>query len=182
MIPIAINDSHDLHRRLLQRCLHRLAHFRALCSHRAPSRQPNSPFHVATNIPRTKRREGEDHVITGLGPRRRERDLQHPHLPTHLLFGLAAAEPTETATPPLLLEKLHRDLPAQAAVRGRGGRELPDQRGGARVDQGLELDVGDGGEGEVEDFDGGGADGGEVAVEEDGVEDAWRLGGRLAMG
>jgi hypothetical protein len=49
---------------------------------------------------------------------------------------------------------------------------LAHERAHAGVDQGLEVDVVDGGEGDVEDVDGGGADGGEEAVEEDEVEDA----------
>ena len=46
--------------------------------------------------------------------------------------------------------------------------------------QSVQFDVVDDGEGEVEDFAGGGADGGEEAVEEDGLEHAWEelAGGR----
>lgn len=56
--------------------------------------------------------------------------------------------------------------------RRRGTVELLDQRRGALVDEGLELGDGDVGEGEVEDFVGLRGERGEVAVEEDGVEDA----------
>jgi hypothetical protein len=50
---------------------------------------------------------------------------------------------------------------------------LADEGADARVDQGVEVGVVDGGEGEVEDVEGGRPDGGEVAVEEDEVEDAY---------
>ena len=43
---------------------------------------------------------------------------------------------------------------------------LTDERGNAGVDEGLEIDVIDGGKGEVEDVEGNRADGGEVSVEE----------------
>lgn len=45
----------------------------------------------------------------------------------------------------------------------------------ASVDEGFEFGVDDDGQGEVEDFEGGGPDGGEIAVEEDGVEGAWLM-------
>lgn len=50
---------------------------------------------------------------------------------------------------------------------------LADEGIHARVDEGFEIYVVDGGEGEVEDVEGDGADRGEVSVEEDGVEDTW---------
>lgn len=50
---------------------------------------------------------------------------------------------------------------------------LADEGTHARVDEGFEVYVVDSGEGEVEDVEGDGADGGEVSVEEDGVEDTW---------
>lgn len=56
--------------------------------------------------------------------------------------------------------------------RGRVRVQLADEGGGALVDQGLQLRNGDVGEGEVEDFVGLGGQGGEVPVEEDGVENA----------
>lgn len=56
---------------------------------------------------------------------------------------------------------------------GGGGGEVADERAGALVDEGLELGLGDVGEGEIEDFVGLRDDGGEIAVEEDGVEDSW---------
>lgn len=43
----------------------------------------------------------------------------------------------------------------------------------AGLDQRLEVRVVDGGEGEVENVECDGANGGEIAVEEDEVEDAW---------
>lgn len=43
----------------------------------------------------------------------------------------------------------------------------------ARVDQGFEFDIIHSWEGEVEDVDGAGADGWEVSVEEDEVQDAY---------
>lgn len=50
---------------------------------------------------------------------------------------------------------------------------LANESGDARLDQGFQVCVVDGGEGEVEHVEGGGSDGREVSVEEDEVEDAW---------
>jgi hypothetical protein len=49
---------------------------------------------------------------------------------------------------------------------------LADKRCHARVDQGLEFDVTDGGKGKVKDIDGIGADRGEIAMKEDEIENA----------
>lgn len=53
---------------------------------------------------------------------------------------------------------------------------LADEGTHTGVDEGFEVYVVDGGEGEVEDVEGDWADGGEVSVEEDGVENTclWR--------
>lgn len=51
--------------------------------------------------------------------------------------------------------------------------DLALERGGALVDERLELDVGHEGQGEVQEVPVARADGGEESVEEDGVEDAW---------
>lgn len=50
--------------------------------------------------------------------------------------------------------------------------DLTDQSGGALVDECFELDIGDKGEGEIEEIPVAGADGGEEAVEEYRVEDS----------
>lgn len=44
---------------------------------------------------------------------------------------------------------------------------MADERGDTGVDEGFEIDVVDGGKGEIEDVKGGGTDGREVSVEED---------------
>ena len=44
---------------------------------------------------------------------------------------------------------------------------LADQGGDARIDKGFEINIINGGEGEVKDIEGGRTDGGEVSVEED---------------
>lgn len=50
---------------------------------------------------------------------------------------------------------------------------LSHKRTDPRVDQSVEIHVVDSGQSEVEDVEGDGADGGEEAVEEDEVENAW---------
>jgi hypothetical protein len=100
-------------------------------------------------------------------------DLEGPALPADLV--VAPGEPGLAAA---LLEELDGELAPAAAARAHAGRgslgvELALQGGGALVDHGLELVVVDVGEGEVEDLAGLRGDGGEEAVEEDGVEDTW---------
>lgn len=102
---------------------------------------------------------------TGLGPRRGERNVQRPLLPAHLLVGLAK----EVRLPPPLLEELHDQLSTAPLLVG--AFDGADQRNGPLVNQGFEVDVVDGGECEVEQVAGEGRYRGEVAVEEDCVED-----------
>jgi len=115
-----------------------------------------------------------------LGPRLRDRDLDDPALPADLL--VTARQP---GLPALLLKELDRDLAtaavaaaAAAAAGASAGRgplrvQLPGQGGGALLDHGLELDVLDVGEGQVEDVVGARGERGKESVEEDGVENPW---------
>lgn len=129
-------------------------------------RHPNSPRHD-----REREREKQDERTT-LRSRLGDRDLDRPALPADLLVaprqpGLAAA----------LLKELHHELPSPATGPGAPRRalrvELALQLRGPLLDHGLEFIVVDVGEGEVEDFAGAGDEGGEEAVEEYGVEDAY---------
>lgn len=111
---------------------------------------------------------------TRLGPRLCERDVQRPLLPANILVCLAE----EVRLSPLLLEKLHGYLAPPARLMGavygadQGERLLLNER--------LEVDVVDGRQGEVEQVAGQRRDGGEVAVEEDGVQD--RCAGSVGSG
>jgi hypothetical protein len=121
---------------------------------------------------------------TALGARLGDGDLDGPTLPTNLV--VAAGEPGLAAA---LLEKLDGELATAATGVGGGGGggwggallgvKLALESGGALVDHGLELIIVDIGQGEVENDASLGGDGGEEAVEEDGVEDAWD-GGRVS--
>lgn len=133
-------------------------------------------FHPANIL---SRRQVMGH--TRLRPRRRNSNIQRPSLPTHLLLTRFPGQPTKphpsTGTTAFLLVELDRYPAAHAtafstpsAGTSCGGREmLADEGGNAGVDEGFEVDVVDGGEGEVEDVESGRADGGEVTVEEDEV-------------
>lgn len=118
----------------------------------------------------------------GIGPRSGERHVQNPGLPDQFVVRSGGAEPPLGAGA-FLLHEVHDHLASPALGFGgpardaRGGTlELSREGGGAGVDQGLEFDVGDEGEGHVEEFVGGGFEGGEVAVEEDRVENGWGRG------
>lgn len=115
---------------------------------------------------------------TRLRPRRRNRHIQSPNLPTYLLLPLSR----QTAKPharfsDLLFKEFDGNTPSDSVsgTVGVGGcREVLAHEGvDARVDQGFEFDIVYSWEGEVEDFDGAGADGREVSVEEDEVQDAY---------
>jgi hypothetical protein len=119
--------------------------------------------------------------LTGLRLRRSKRNFQPPRLPANVVFALslstAAPKPTHAhAHPagltPTLLEELHGDLAAYAAVRAGRRCQLAGQLVDSGVDGGLQVGLGHIGQGQVEDVDGGGADDGEEAVEEDEVEDS----------
>lgn len=99
---------------------------------------------------------------TRLRPRRSNSNIQRPNLPTNLLLPLPGhpRQPTKPhpGPPPLLLIELDRYPTAHAATptieniiaaRSGGGKVLADERGDAGVDEGFEIDVVDGGEGEV---------------------------------
>lgn len=109
-------------------------------------------------------------------------DFDGPALPADLLFAahdiprLAAA----------LLKELHRDLPTAAPAATTAVTvivatsrllflKLAHQHLGPLVDERLEFVVVDVGQRQVEDVAGAGHDGGEEAVEEDGMEDAWKV-------
>ena len=101
---------------------------------------------------------------TSLCPRRRQGDVQRPLLPAHLVLSLAK----EVGLPSLLLGELHYNLTTAALlVRGLHGAHQLDR---LLVDERLEVDIVDGRKGEVEQIAREGRYGGEVAVEEDGVE------------
>lgn len=164
MIGVCVGYSDDLHRRLLQHHLHRSPHLCPLCR----------PVSVSPRLHPTLRQEQP----TRFRPRSRQRHVQRPLLPADLLLGFGG----EPGLAPALLEELNRHLPADGGVvggvqRGRAGVvgvvDLALERGGALVDERLELDVGHEGQGEVQEVPVARADGGEESVEEDGVEDAW---------
>jgi hypothetical protein len=97
---------------------------------------------------------------TSLGSGLRERHVQRPLLPAHVLFGAAK----EVGLFPLLLKELHYQLaPPSLLVRAFYG---PDQRHGPLLDERLEVDIVNGGEGQVEQVAREGQYRGEVAVEE----------------
>lgn len=128
--------------------------------------------HVPPSNP-AKRRTKKGH--TRIRPWGRDCHVQRPDLPADLLLPLSSqsTEPQPCAPAPLL-KKLNGDAAtyAAAATVGISGRQvLADKGRDAGVDEGLELDVIDGREREVENVDGAGANRGEVAVEEDQVQD-----------
>jgi hypothetical protein len=88
-----------------------------------------------------------------------------------------------TRATPFLLIELNRDPASHAPTptchqtilaTGSGGEVLADERGHARLNQRLEIGVVDCGEGKVKYIKGDRPDGGEVAMEEDEVEDTWQ--------
>lgn len=101
---------------------------------------------------------------TSLGSWLCECNVQRPLLPANILLRPAK----EVGLLPLLLEELHDKLSAAAllvcAVYG------ADQRNGPLLDERLEIDIVNGGKGEIEQVAGQRRYGGEVAVEEDGVQ------------
>lgn len=103
--------------------------------------------------------------LTGFGPWLGKGDVQSPLLPANVLVCLAE----EVRLSPLLLEELHHELPASSLLvcavyrSHQGHRSLVDQR--------FQVHIIDGREGEVEQVAGERRDGGEVAMEEDGVQD-----------
>jgi hypothetical protein len=102
---------------------------------------------------------------TSLGARLSERDVQRPLLPAHVLVGT----PKEVGLFPLLLKELDDELaPAPLLVRA---VYSPNQRDGPLLNQRLEVDVVNGGKGEIEQVAGEGRYRGEVPVEEYGVQD-----------
>jgi hypothetical protein len=98
---------------------------------------------------------------TSLGPWLRKRNVQRPLLPAHILFGA----PEEVGLLPLLLEKLHDQLtPAALLV---CAVYCAYQRYSSLLDKRLEVDIVNGGQGQVEQIAREGRYGGEVSVEED---------------
>jgi len=119
-------------------------------------------------------RETRRETRTSLCPRGSERDIQRPLLPAHVLVGLCE----EVRLSPALFEELHDELPPAALLVGAlyGAHE----RNGPLVDEGLEVDIVDGGQGQVEQVARERGYGGEVAVEEDGVQDCCGEGRRVS--
>lgn len=117
---------------------------------------------------------------TRLRPRRSNSNIQRPNLPTNLLLPLSChprQPPKPHPGPPSLLliefdgyPTAHAATPTIEhiiAARSDGRKVLANERGDAGVDESFEVDVANGGEGEIEDVEGGGTDGREVSVEED---------------
>jgi hypothetical protein len=101
---------------------------------------------------------------TSLGAWLCKRDVQRPLLPAYILVG----PPKEVGLFPLLLEELDDELaPAPLLVRA---VYSPHQGNGPLLNQRLEIDVVNGGKGEIEQVAGEGRYRGEVAVEEYGVQ------------
>jgi hypothetical protein len=100
---------------------------------------------------------------TSLGSWLRKRNVQRPLLPTHIFF----CAPKEIGLLALLLEELHDQLaPPALLVRA---VDCAHQGYGPLLDQRLEVDIVDGGEGQVEQVAREGRYRREVPVEEDGV-------------
>lgn len=93
--------------------------------------------------------------------------IQSPLLPTHILVGFTK----EIRLAPPLLEELHNELapPALVVCSFYGAHKGY----GALVNQSLEVDIVNSGEGKVEEVAGEWQNGGEVSVEEDGVENGF---------
>jgi hypothetical protein len=164
VVLVSVGEGDDLHGSGEERLLHGAAHLGSLCKDEL----------ARCTLPSESRRARR----TALGARLGDGDLDGPTLPANLV--VAAGEPGLAAA---LLEELDGELtPAAASVGGSGsggrrgallGVELAFEGGGTLVDHGLELIIIDVGQGEVKNDAGLGGDGGEEAVEEDGVEDAW---------
>jgi hypothetical protein len=91
----------------------------------------------------------------------RKRNVQRPLLPTHVLLSSAK----EVGLLPLLFEELYYQLPTTSLLVCAVYR--PDQCYGSLLDECLEVDIVDGGQGEVEQISRQRGYGGEVAMEED---------------
>jgi hypothetical protein len=98
---------------------------------------------------------------TSLSSWLRKRNVQRPLLPAHVLF----CTPKEVGLLPLLLEKLHNQLPSAALLVC--AVDCAYQCYGSLLNKRLEVDIVDGGEGQVEQVASEGRYGGEVSVEED---------------
>jgi hypothetical protein len=113
---------------------------------------------------------------TSLGSWLRERNVQRPLLPAYILFRA----PKEVGLFPLLLEELHYQLAPPALLVC--AVDCAHQCHGPLLDERLEVDIVNGGEGQVEQVAGEGRYRGEVAVEEDCVQDCCQLGQRRLHG
>jgi len=148
VIFVSVDNGNDLMRRLLQRLCHGATDFE----------------HIWKGLVLGVGCKGRIRR-TCLGPWLGEGNVQRPLLPTNILVCLAE----EVRLPPLLLKELDYNLSPSpwlvGAVYGahQGKRLLLDER--------LQVDIVDGGKGQVEKVACQGRDGGEVAMEEDGVQD-----------
>jgi hypothetical protein len=147
VVFVAVDDANDLMRGLLQRLGHGTADLDDVFGVRSATYVSLQP---------------REH--TGFRPWLGKGDIQSPLLPANLLVCLAE----EVRLSPLLLEELHHKLPASSLLvcavyrSHQGYRPLVDQR--------FQVHIVDGGEGEVEQVAGERRDGGEVAMEENGVQ------------
>jgi hypothetical protein len=101
---------------------------------------------------------------TSLGSWLRKRDVQRPLFPAHVLLGT----PKEVSLLPLLLEELYYELTSASLLVG--PFYGPDQRYGSLLDERLEVDIVNGGEGQIEQVASERRYRGEVSVEEYGME------------
>jgi hypothetical protein len=168
MVFVLVHDRDDLECRPQQRRLHGLGDLIPLCS----SRQHRPP-------PGEKPQRGssrEPIVPTRFCPRRRKGDFHDPPLPADLLLrpspaGPETPEPSPALSSPLL-EEIYPDLSAHRAI-GRCTRlELADECLYSQVYERIEFGVGNVGEREIQYIMVRGPEGGDVAVEEDGMENA----------
>jgi hypothetical protein len=102
---------------------------------------------------------------TSLGAWGSKRHVEGPLLPAHVFVGFSE----KVRLPAALLKELYDELTTPPLLVS--ALDGAHQGNGPLVDQGLEVDVVDGRQGEVEQIPGEGGDGGEVSVEEDGVQD-----------
>ena len=147
VVFVAVHDADDLMCGFLERLGHGAANFDDICSN-----QSALPF----NYGACER--------TSLRPWLGERDVQRPLLPADVLVGFAK----EVCLSPSLFEKLYDKLPSSSLLMCTVYRSH--QCYGSLVDQRLQIHIVDRGEGEVEEVAGEGRYGGEVAVEEYGVQ------------
>lgn len=163
MILVFIDNGHNLQGCFLERRSHSLDDLCALCDILSIG---GAGATIWTAL-------GGD--CTSLRPWRRNSHFQCPDFPADLFFTpTRACEPAQTSTfSPPLFKKLHGQLASDAAFPRRGGGQLADKLADARINQGFQLWVCDQRKREIQNFEGCGAQGRKVAMEENRMQDPW---------